>query len=347
MAPFDIDEKTLPLSAPASDGSRWAAAEAVLAPGTWGTLGTLSFPKGKVADDLYFVTGVVSQDGKPISEEVAENVSIWCPDVAARWLPLASFREAARATYFSGDVCLWARNDSSREVQVLVRARYREGKADHGAPDATAPYYASKVWKKSTWFGSPVLKHPCDLWTLQEILFDVKPRLVVEAGTLHGGSGAYLACLLDLIHGEDQGQGEDAGIVLSADVVKQPVRPSHPRLFYAECSSTDERLLADARRRIEEDGMTPVLVLLDSDHSYDHVLAELRAYGPLVTEGSYIVVEDTNTPGPAEAVAAFLASPEGEAFEVDSSREKHGTSFNPGGFLRKKTIEKKIERIGL
>jgi len=86
-----------------------------------------------------------------------------------------------------------------------------------------------------------------------------------------------------------------------------------------------------------------VLVLLDSDHSRDHVLKELQSYAPLVTPGSYVVVEDTNLdghpvfpefgPGPMEAVAEFLGSD--SHFEVDRTREKFLMTFNPGGFLKR------------
>ena len=90
-------------------------------------------------------------------------------------------------------------------------------------------------------------------------------------------------------------------------------------------------------------GAGTVLVVLDSDHSRDHVLAEPRAYAPLVTPGSYLVVEDTNInghpvyeafgPGPMEAVQDFLK--ERDDFEADRSREKFLLTFNPRGWLRK------------
>ena len=88
-----------------------------------------------------------------------------------------------------------------------------------------------------------------------------------------------------------------------------------------------------------------VMVILDSDHTRDHVLAELRAYAPIVTPGQYLVVEDSNInghpvfpgfgPGPMEALQAFLA--ETGEFEVDRSREKFLVTFNPGGYLRKRS----------
>jgi cephalosporin hydroxylase len=86
-----------------------------------------------------------------------------------------------------------------------------------------------------------------------------------------------------------------------------------------------------------------VLVILDSDHTKDHVLAEMRAYGPLVTKGSYMIVEDTNInghpvlpdfgPGPWEAVEEFLQG--NDQFTVDRSREKLLMTFNPMGYLRR------------
>jgi cephalosporin hydroxylase len=88
-----------------------------------------------------------------------------------------------------------------------------------------------------------------------------------------------------------------------------------------------------------------VLVILDSNHERDHVLDELRLYGPLVSSGSYLIVEDSNVnghpvvpafgPGPSEAIADFLA--ETDEFSVDATREKFFLTFNPGGYLRKRS----------
>jgi cephalosporin hydroxylase len=106
-------------------------------------------------------------------------------------------------------------------------------------------------------------------------------------------------------------------------------------------SSADQAVIERLTRRASD--AETVLVVLDSDHSYDHVLAELRAYAPLVTSGSYLVVEDTNInghpvyehfgPGPMEAVEDFLK--ENDAFAVDVTREKLLLTFNPRGWLRK------------
>lgn len=190
------------------------------------------------------------------------------------------------------------------------------------------------TWKDTYWFGVGVQKCPLDLWIYQELLFDVRPHLIVETGTCDGGSAYFLASICDLL-----GQGRVWTIDL--DTLRAPSWPKHPRITYVAGSSTDP----DVVRRVRNEAAMAdcVLVILDSDHSRDHVLAELEAYAPLVTRDSYLIVEDTNVnghpvspefgPGPLEALEKFL--PDHPEFEVDSSREKLLLTFNPRGFLRR------------
>jgi cephalosporin hydroxylase len=180
--------------------------------------------------------------------------------------------------------------------------------------------------------GVPALKCPLDLWVYQELLFERRPRLIVETGTRFGGTTLFLAQLCDLI-----GVGE----VISVDV--QPLsRPAHPRITYLEGSSTDPEIVHRIATRQPSDG--GVLVILDSDHRRAHVRRELEMYAPLLAPGDYLIVEDTNInghpvlpafgPGPHEAVEEFLqAHPE---FERDEAREKFLLTFNPGGYLRRR-----------
>jgi cephalosporin hydroxylase len=189
------------------------------------------------------------------------------------------------------------------------------------------------TWSDTRWLGVPVAKTPLDLWVYQEILVELRPALVIETGTLNGGSALFLATVLDVL---------GAGRVLTIDVETRSGRPAHSRIEYATGSSTDPAVHRDATIAAREAGGA-VLVVLDSDHTRDHVLAELRLYAPLVSAGSYVIVEDTNVnghtvspehgPGPAEAVEAFLR--EDSRFEIDRSREKHYLTFNPGGYLRR------------
>jgi cephalosporin hydroxylase len=190
-----------------------------------------------------------------------------------------------------------------------------------------------QTWGNTFWLGHHVLKCPLDLWNYQEILHEVQPELIIETGTYQGGSALFLASICELL-----GRGQ----VLTIDVDRRKERPRHARITYLTGSSTSNAILRQVRRRAK--GTSPVLIILDSGHAKEHVLAELHAYAPLVTTGSYVIVEDTNLngrpvesdhgPGPAEAVAEFLE--DNDAFVRDESREKFMLTFNPGGYLKKR-----------
>lgn len=194
-------------------------------------------------------------------------------------------------------------------------------------------HHRHTTWEATHWMGVRVLKNPFDLWSYQELLFETKPDLVIETGTFNGGSTLFYAGLLELI---------GSGRVVSIDLDPQDGLPEHPRVTYRRASSTDPETLAWVAEQAA--GMERVMVVLDSDHSRDHVLAELRAYAGLVTPGCYLVVEDGNVnghpvyrehgPGPTEALRAFLA--EDDRFEPDARRERFLMTFNPGGWLRRK-----------
>jgi cephalosporin hydroxylase len=193
-------------------------------------------------------------------------------------------------------------------------------------------YRRAQTWRNTRWLGTDVLKCPLDLWIYQELLHDVQPDWIIETGTAFGGSASYLASLCDVL-----GRGQ----VLTIDPVEREGRPRHPRIHYLRGVSVDPEILARVARAVE--GARAVLVLLDSDHSYANVLAELRAYHGFVTPGSYCVVEDGNLgghpvarefgAGPLEAVHTFLAETDG--FEIDREREKFYLTFNPSGYLRR------------
>ena len=195
-------------------------------------------------------------------------------------------------------------------------------------------YYGAtkRTWGNTFWRGVRVLKCPLDLWVYQELLSEVEPDLIVETGTKHGGSAYYLASICDLI---------GHGAVVTIDVDELPDRPEHPRITYLSGSSTDPAVVAQVDERIADGSR--VMVILDSDHSRDHVLAELDTWSSRVSVGSFLIVEDTNInghpvtqhsyPGPWEALADWL--PRHPGFRRDPSCEKHFLTFNPGGFLRR------------
>jgi cephalosporin hydroxylase len=195
-------------------------------------------------------------------------------------------------------------------------------------------YYLTsrRTWRNTFFLGVPVAKCPLDLWVYQEIVNEVRPGLIVETGTAHGGSALYLAALCDLVGG---------GRVVSVDVVAREGLPEHPRVSYVVGSSVESETFGRVKAHVRPG--ESVMVVLDSAHGREHVLSELRLYGELVTPGSYLVVEDTNVhgrpvfrsfgPGPFEAVAEYLS--QDARFVVDESREKFYMTFNPGGYLKR------------
>jgi cephalosporin hydroxylase len=196
-------------------------------------------------------------------------------------------------------------------------------------------YYhrAPRTWRNTYYRGHRILKLPLDLWVYAELIHKLRPSLIVETGTRFGGSALWLADQLDLL-----GNGR----VVTIDIEPMEGQPVHDRITYLLGSSTDPEIVEEVRRQLPTDGGA-VLVVLDSDHARDHVYAEMRAYAPMVTEDSYLIVEDTNInghpvlpefgPGPWEAVEKFLA--ETDEFEPDRSAEKFYVTMNPGGFLRR------------
>lgn len=172
-----------------------------------------------------------------------------------------------------------------------------------------------------------------DLWIYQEIIFEVKPNIIIECGTAKGGSALFLVFVCDLV---------DNGRVITIDIEDRRERPRHSRIKYLLGSSVLEEIVGQVRKLISD--KDKVMVILDSDHHKEHVLNELRIYSKLVTKGSYIIVEDTNInghpvahdfgPGPMEAVEEFLK--ENTNFVIDKSREKFYLTFNPRGYLKKK-----------
>jgi cephalosporin hydroxylase len=198
-------------------------------------------------------------------------------------------------------------------------------------------YDASDLtWSNTFWLGIPAQKFPCDLWIYQEILFQVRPSLIIETGTADGGSALFLASILDLLN---------EGRIISIDIrnVGEHLKelPVHQRLRYIGGSSVSPETIEEVRGLIQTGDR--VMVILDSDHSKSHVLQELRFYCELVSPGSYLIVEDTNVngypvfpehgEGPCEAVQAFLA--QDRRFIADTSREKFFVTFNPGGYLKR------------
>jgi cephalosporin hydroxylase len=180
--------------------------------------------------------------------------------------------------------------------------------------------------------GIQTLKYPTDLWTYQEIVTDTLPDVIIETGTWHGGSALFLATVCEAL-----GHGR----VITIDTEPGEPLPDHPRITYLRGSSIDPTVVTAMREQVRE--AQRVMVILDSDHSCEHVLAELAVYSDMVTVGGYLIVEDTNVngrpvlpdhgSGPGEAVEDFLRRD--ARYTVESDRERLLITANPGGFLRR------------
>jgi cephalosporin hydroxylase len=141
-----------------------------------------------------------------------------------------------------------------------------------------------------SWMGRPIIQYPQDILAMQEIIWHVKPDLIIETGIAHGGSLIFFASMLELIGGNGTVLGIDIDIREHNrnEIEKHPMKK---RIRMIEGSSID----ADVIQKVHEyaQGKKQVLVSLDSLHTHNHVLRELEAYSPLVTKGSYCMVLDT------------------------------------------------------
>lgn len=198
------------------------------------------------------------------------------------------------------------------------------------------------------WMGRPIIAFPQDMMAMQEIIWEVQPNLIIETGIAHGGSIIFYASLLELI-------GKD-GLVLGIDIdIRSHNReliekhPMYKRVQMIEGSSISTEV-ADQVRKVAE-GKKKILVCLDSNHTHEHVLEELKLYSPLVSKDSYLVVFDTGIEdmpadydwqsrpwgkgnNPKTAVHEFLKDhPE---FEIDKDiQHKLLITVAPDGYLKR------------
>jgi cephalosporin hydroxylase len=194
------------------------------------------------------------------------------------------------------------------------------------------------------WMGIPIIQLPEDILMMQELIWRVRPDVIVESGVAHGGALVLYASLLDAI-----GKGRVIGVDVEIRKYNRLAIEAHPMSRRIELIEGDS--VADDTLERVVGAIAPgerVMVALDSNHTRGHVEAELERYAPLVTADSYCVVFDTvmtmvsDAPGagenwdednPLEAVRRFLA--EHEEFVVDASLNRLGVSYCQGGFLRR------------
>lgn len=198
-----------------------------------------------------------------------------------------------------------------------------------------------------TWMGRPIIQAPQDVVGLQEIIWSVKPDLIIETGIAHGGSIIFSASMLELLGGN----GKVVGIDIDIRPHNRAEIENHPmfkRIELIQGSSIDKGIAAQVSEIAA--GYERVMVVLDSNHTHEHVLEELELYSPLVSMGSYLVVFDTFVedmpPGffadrpwdvgdnPKTAVFEFLEK--NKNFEIDNVIEnKLLVTSAPSGFLKR------------
>jgi cephalosporin hydroxylase len=197
-----------------------------------------------------------------------------------------------------------------------------------------------------SWLGRPIIQHPTDVLALQEIIWKVKPDLIIETGIAHGGSLIFSASMLELLGGDGRAIGIDIDIRAHnrAEIEKHPMSK---RVTLLEGSSTSPEIVAELKNLAA--GRKQIMVILDSNHTHDHVASELALYSSFVTKGSYLVVLDTiiedmdadahpDRPwgkgnNPKTAVWEFLGA--SDRFEIDRNIEaKLLVTVAPDGYLR-------------
>lgn len=223
--------------------------------------------------------------------------------------------------------------------------------------DVVADIWVKLGWVRKysygfSWMGRPIIQLPDDMVRIQEAIFQIQPDVIVETGIAHGGSLIYYASLMEMI-----GKGRVIGIDIEVRPHNRAAIEAHPmmkRIMMIEGSSTSDDTVKAVRKLIKP-GET-VMLILDSDHSRDHVAAELEAYCDIVTPGSYILSQDgvmklvagmprSNADwlenNPISAVESFLErhpefelSPPPRPF--DETRQTPECSHHPVGWLRRK-----------
>ena len=202
------------------------------------------------------------------------------------------------------------------------------------------------------WMGRPIIQYPQDIVAVQELIWDIKPDLIIETGVAHGGSAVFFASLLEL--NALSGGPKDAEVwCIEIDLRAHNreailAHPMYPRLRIFDGSSLDKKIAQEVSQKASQ--CERVMVILDSNHTHEHVLGELNLYASLVSVGSYCVVFDTviedlegvefvDRPwgkgnNPKTAVAEFLKmNPD---FVVDRTiDEKLLISVAPGGYLKR------------
>jgi cephalosporin hydroxylase len=198
-------------------------------------------------------------------------------------------------------------------------------------------YYNSNIWTTTTFLGVNCFKSVSDMWNYQEILYSLRPSLVVEGGTASGGSTLYFSFILRSINPHSK--------ILSIDIdhsnVPEMVK-NEKHIELLNCKFTNKKVISRIKE-LREVFQGPIFVILDDDHTKENVLAEMKILRNILVKGDYLVIEDgivNGHPvlpewgeGPLEAIEDYFKRYPHD-YTIDSSREhKFGFTFAPKGFL--------------
>ena len=204
-----------------------------------------------------------------------------------------------------------------------------------------------------SWLGLPIIQWPADIMATQEIIWETKPDVIIETGVARGGSMIFLAAMQKII-----GKGKVIGIDVDIRKHNKTAIEEHilsDRITMIEGSSTDQNTFEEVKSLIKPG--EKVMVILDSDHSYQHVFSECQLYSSLVSEGCYLVIADTvvghflegeivgkrsknwfKGDEPLKARDVFLS--QNKDFEIAPINNKLVLSSSPGGYLRRLKVQK-------
>jgi cephalosporin hydroxylase len=242
--------------------------------------------------------------------------------------------------------------DDSPEPKITVETSKGSRELDIYTPEGfkvlsnlyTRSGWQQKISYEPTWLGIPIIQTPEDIVMMQELLWKVRPDVVVECGVAHGGAVVLYASILDML-----GKGHVIGVDVEIRKYNRLALQSHPlsrRFTLIEGSSVETDTVDQVRRLIQPNDT--VLVALDSNHTAAHVAKELGLYAPMVSLDSYLVVFDgvmqvlTDAPGgsatwdednPWRAIQDFLNN--NKDFEVDPYYNRLKVTHCPGGFLKR------------
>jgi cephalosporin hydroxylase len=244
--------------------------------------------------------------------------------------------------------------DAGPEAKLILANQGKQSTVDLYSQDGFE--MLSNLWVKVAaeqklmynvkWLGCPVIQFPFDIVAVQDLIWKIRPDAIVETGIAHGGSLILSASILELI-----GNGKVIGVDVDIRPHNRAAIEAHPlshRITLIQGSSIDAATF-DAVKATTADAES-IMVVLDSNHSYAHVMSELKLYSPLVTGGSYLVAHDGaqawcwdiprgkaewKDDNPLRAIHDFLES--NRNFRIDPDCTRSGITSSPDGYLRRLT----------